>query len=64
MSSSDDALKRVLQELEDVANEAARLDQALDQARQNELKPRFSERRLAERRQRQDRRAADRRTTT
>jgi hypothetical protein len=51
---------RVLKELNEVAEEAARMEQVLEAARDAELRPRLADRRGGERRH-GDRRVADRR---
>ena len=57
-----DDFTRVLRELDELVDEAARLQRALDDARQGELASRrFVERRVSERRAGIDRRIADRR---
>ena len=57
-----DDLERILTELDALVNEAARLEQALDQARAVELAPRpLPDRRRGERRELTERRHGDRR---
>ena len=57
-----DEFKRVLREIDEIVDEAARLQQALDAARHSELARRhFPDQRQGERRQAADRRATDRR---
>ena len=54
-------LHRVLKELDEVANEAARMERALELAREAELRPHLRDRRKGDRRGISERRAGDRR---
>ena len=56
-----ETVRRVLKELDDIANEAARLEQALDQARQTEPILGVPERRVGARRRSTGRRREDHR---
>ena len=60
--SQPDDFQRVLREIDQIVDDTARLQAAIDQARLDELaQRRFKERRHADRRQGMDRRGGDRR---
>lgn len=61
-NSQQDDFQRVLRELDQIVDDSARLQAAIDEARRDELMSRrFTERRHAERRQATERRGGDRR---
>ena len=58
----DEDFQRVLREIEEIVGDTAKLQEAIDQARDAELRPRqLTQRRQVDRRQGGDRRRADRR---
>jgi hypothetical protein len=61
-TSQQDDFQRVLREIEEIVDDSVRLQEALDEARTEELtRRRFDDRRVAERRLGVERRAVDRR---